>query len=378
MLSNSLRERLIQGVTQRRSRLLRDKEQLDIADTNALLLNPNQFSIGHPSSPGGPNSNRKTRHTRLRPGEQADDNGNTATGDQKRRRKMGFDDNDSGSPAPLADFGSSTPFRDAHSKQVYSQFEAPIYSIDRLFTEKELALNMSRAHVATTDFFAKLKEDKMNENNDGNHGVAINGARGTLDAQEEQSTGSGLAVPSVLVVGSGDVDADAGVQGSPGMAPQQIFHATRAAHRANPPADFGTASAVIPPYAINISAAASKANPSAPPLPGLSESEATSDVRLMRRGANDPVYESLLERSCGQYSSMVDTALWRGSIYHDDASTNGLKGVESAPGPNAASVAMAMGGIPMSRTTSAAVSDMGAAPAGRSISTVDGPIRRRR
>lgn len=64
-LASQIRQRLITTISKRRQQLLRDKEQLDIADNNAMLLNPNQFSINNPGSPGG-GQNRKTRHLRHR------------------------------------------------------------------------------------------------------------------------------------------------------------------------------------------------------------------------------------------------------------------------------------------------------------------------
>lgn len=391
MLSRSLRDRLIQGITQRRSRLLRDKEQLDIADSNALLLNPNQFSIGHPTSPGGPTSNRKTRHTRLRPGEQVEEVSATTMMENKRKRKAGFEDNDSGSPAPVnrsTDLSSTTPFQDARTKQAYSQFEAPIYSIDRLFTEKELALNMNRAHVATSDFFARLKESRLQAMKGHGQG-GMTGGNGGVDSMDGSTAPNGGHFDAVPALEGVEVDSGALPPGSPqpgSQGPQQVFHATRAAHRANPLSDLATTATVMPPYAINISAAASKANPAAPPLAGLSESEAISDVQLMQRGSRDPVYERLMDRSCEQYGSMIDTTWWRaaaeGQVMND---TNGHAPVGSEGALNAASIVMARqgslygtGGIPMTRTTSAALSDMGTGQVAKAGTSHDPGSRLRR
>ena len=62
-MTNTIRERLVQNLSSKRARLLKDKEQLDIADTNALLLHPSQFSITNPVSPGGGPTSRKTPAT---------------------------------------------------------------------------------------------------------------------------------------------------------------------------------------------------------------------------------------------------------------------------------------------------------------------------
>ena len=391
LLSRSLRDRLIQGITQRRSRLLRDKEQLDIADSNALLLNPNQFSIGHPTSPGGPTSNRKTRHTRLRPGEQVEEVSTTTMMESKRKRKAGFEDNDSGSPAPVnrpTNLSSTTPFQDARAKQAYSQFEAPIYSIDRLFTEKELALNMNRAHVATSDFFTRLKENRLQAMNGHGQG-GVTGSKGAGETADGATPFNGGPSNAVSALEGIEFDPDEPPPASPqpgSQGPQQVFHATRAAHRANPLSDLATTATVMPPYAINISAAASKANPSAPPLAGLSESEAVSDVQLMQRGSRDPMYETLMDRSCEQYGSMIDTTWWRAAA--EDQARSDINGHAQVglEGPlNAASLVMArqgsmcgVGGIAMTRTTSAAQSDMATGQVGKAGTSHESGSRIRR
>ena len=63
-LASTIRQRLVATITKRRQQLLRDKEQLDIADSSALLLHPSQFSINIPGSPSAGGQNRKTRHLR--------------------------------------------------------------------------------------------------------------------------------------------------------------------------------------------------------------------------------------------------------------------------------------------------------------------------
>jgi hypothetical protein len=152
ILGRTIRERLIQSIVEKKKRLMREKEHLDVADSNALLLHPSQFSITNPSSPGGISSNRKTRHTRHRPGENDDVSG---TDGHKRKRKA-LDD-DVGSPGPsgrILETGTSSPFRDARAKLASAQFDTPLYSVDKLFTEKELGLSLNLAATAATSFFA--------------------------------------------------------------------------------------------------------------------------------------------------------------------------------------------------------------------------------
>ncbi|RMZ90079.1 hypothetical protein DV736_g2698, partial [Chaetothyriales sp. CBS 134916] len=128
-MTSTLRERLVQQLSSKRQRLVKEKEQLDIADTNALLLHPSQFTITNPASPGGAATSRKTRHTRHR-GDQDDLNGYGEAGGKRKRK---FVDDDYGSPSRN---GASTPAgrrADALAHQV-----APLYSIHSLFTDKEL------------------------------------------------------------------------------------------------------------------------------------------------------------------------------------------------------------------------------------------------
>ena len=155
ILGRTIRERLIQSIVEKKKRLMREKEHLDVADSNALLLHPSQFSITNPSSPGGLSGHRKTRHTRHRPGENDEVSG---TDGHKRKRKA-LDD-DVGSPGPSGrtlDTGTSSPFRDARAKLASAQFDAPLFSIDKLFTEKELGLSLHLAATAATNFFASSK-----------------------------------------------------------------------------------------------------------------------------------------------------------------------------------------------------------------------------
>ncbi|OTA36334.1 hypothetical protein BTJ68_04496 [Hortaea werneckii EXF-2000] len=199
-LSATIRQRLIASLTKKRQNLLRDKEQLDIADSNALLLHPSHFSINNPGSPGGTaQQNRKTRHLRHRagspaPGDIGADKGGEGNGGKKKRKAGAMEDengNGNESPAPPhqpfrlppppdALGGGRSPFKDARDKSGYAQFEAPAYSLERIFTEKELAMATATAQHATYRYFHTPQAQK--------------------DTATEGQTGSGsngTAVPSV-------------------------------------------------------------------------------------------------------------------------------------------------------------------------------------
>ena len=167
-MTGTLRERLVQHLTTKRQRLLKDKEQLDIADTNALLLHPSQFSITNPSSPGGPTS-RKTRNIKHRG--DVDDGGNNLAAEPGHKRKRRALEDDFGSPSRN---GYSTPAERAKVLN-HAQQTGPAYTIDQLFTEKEMNLQSHQAQIAAHHFFSTSHKD--GEANGAHGGASKRGAR---------------------------------------------------------------------------------------------------------------------------------------------------------------------------------------------------------
>lgn len=176
-LSSTIRQRLVASISKKKNQLGREKEQFDIADTNSLLFHPSQFSINNPGSPGI-GQNRKTRHLRHRatsPGDAGDGS--------KRKRKTGADEDGNESPAPTyripappdALGGGRSPFKDARDKSSYQQFEAPAYSIEKLFTEKELALATSTAQQATWRYFNQPQQQDTSANGNGTAAPSVEG-----------------------------------------------------------------------------------------------------------------------------------------------------------------------------------------------------------
>lgn len=259
LLSGTLRERLVQKVSANKNRLMREKEQMDISDTNALLLNPNQFTITNPSSPGGIHGNRKTRHTRHRIG--IDEFGNGIGLDNRRKRKAPDDDTRS----PGRD-GLSTPTERAKATAEKQQTDK-IYSINSLFTDKELALHANQAHIATAHFFSTSRHQE-------GAGAAVNG-NNSEDVDDADS-----AVP--------------GEDGTPAAADMartasQSYHATRSTRNQgnaglNLLAELSDKPATRPnlPYHI-LANHNSRANQSAPPLNSLMNEEIDDDISRMDR-----------------------------------------------------------------------------------------------
>lgn len=196
-LTSTLRDRLINTLTQKKNRLNREKEVLEINDSNALLLNPNQFSLTNPASPGGTHSKRATR---LR--KDADDL--QMFGDaKKRKRNPGEDD---GSPAPMRralDANSTTPLWQSEKARAAAKQSGPVYSIDKLFTDKELSLHYNTAALAAHQFILRARAN-------GNASSPDDSDSGNVDDMEDVES-----IPSAP------------------MMERQVSHATRSTRGAN-------------------------------------------------------------------------------------------------------------------------------------------------
>ncbi|KAI1471330.1 Sds3-like-domain-containing protein [Daldinia caldariorum] len=155
-LSNTLRDRLINLITSKKYRLGKEKEALDIADGSALLLHPNQYSLTNPASPGGTHGKRNTRLRREMeelPG----------YSDSKKRKRNGGDDE--GSPAPkrgALDSSNTTPFWSSERVRNLRKETGPIYSIDKLFTDKELAMTYNAAALAAHKYLLIRRDTNGN------------------------------------------------------------------------------------------------------------------------------------------------------------------------------------------------------------------------
>lgn len=202
LLSLTLRERLVQSISLKKSRLMKEKEQLDLADANALLLHPSQFSITNPASPN--HGNRKTRHTRQRI--ELDELGNSIMSDTHGKRKRKLLDDEVGSP--VRDAGFATPAERARLHLAQQQ-QAPAYSIYSLFTEKELSFHANSAHVSTVHFFSTSKRgDQL-------PGTATNGDN--TDVEDTSGVGDGTGAEDNGTPAATDMIRTA----------SQNFHATR-------------------------------------------------------------------------------------------------------------------------------------------------------
>ena len=193
-LSQTLRDRLINVIVSKKSRLNKEKEALEISDASALLLHPNQFSITNPSSPGGAHGKRATRQRREM---------EEMTFENKKRKRIVNDDD--GSPAPqrrALDASGTTPLWQT-DRLASRKPTGTVYSIDKLFTDKELGMTSNAATLAARKYILTHKP-KLDE-----HGRPIK-------AQDDSDSGAG----------DNDEDGSDSVPSAP-MMERNVSHATR-------------------------------------------------------------------------------------------------------------------------------------------------------
>lgn len=150
----------------------KEKEALEVSDSSALLFHPNQFSITNPASPGGTHGKRTTR---LR--KDAEDLGLDS---KKRKRNAGDDD---GSPAPgrrALDSSGTTPLWQSEKLRVAAKQNGPMYSIDKLFTDKELTMTYNTAAVAAHNYILRHRGSDGAESREGSE----SGSSGENDDSE--------------------------------------------------------------------------------------------------------------------------------------------------------------------------------------------------
>jgi hypothetical protein len=346
---------------------MKEKEQLDLGDSNALLLHPNHFSITNPASPGGAHK-RATRGTGRRGGD-ADDSGTLAPQDNRRKRKAIFDETEGQSPGPPVPRENTTasPWKDAKAKTLYHQYEAPVYSIDRLFTEKELAMNLNTAAVAAQNFLVKMKNQPNGQTN-GNGVISklaeadegISGSNGVNEAEVDDDTTPAAA------------DMERGFS--------QTYHQTRGATK-NALSDLAAAASSHFPLAVGIPTyippALGKAGVTPVTVPLLTTTEIESDLQLMQGGSDERVYErTLLPSASTEYPYR---ALLPPGEDGFQSFMPGLGGItmsaQSSLGGNSegrggtpmSRQASAMGGVGMKRTASGTGSLLGVPDNGRRV-----------
>ncbi|KAK4455457.1 Sds3-like-domain-containing protein [Podospora aff. communis PSN243] len=182
-LSQTLRDRLINAITTKKLRLNKEKEAFEISDASALLLHPNQFSITNPASPGGTHGKRATRLRR-----DMDD----VSGVDGKKRKRNANNDDDGSPAPqrrALDTTSTTVLWQTDRLAVRKN-TGPVYSIDKLFTDKELSMTYNQAALNAHKYMLTHKP-KLDE-----HGRLVSTPEGSDSGTGDQDEDGSDSVPS--------------------------------------------------------------------------------------------------------------------------------------------------------------------------------------
>lgn len=152
---------------------------LEINDSNALLLNPNQFSLTNPGSPGGAHGKRATR---LR--KDADD---LALFPDGKKRKRNGGDEEPGQARRTLDPNSTTPLWQSEKARAAAKQNGPIYSLDKLFTDKELSMHYNAAAVAAHQYILRNKAN-------GNASLPDDSDSGNGDENDIDSVPSGAAM----------------------------------------------------------------------------------------------------------------------------------------------------------------------------------------
>ena len=362
-LSATLRDRLINSVTNKKNRLSRDRETIEIGESNALLLHPSQYGLANPASPGGMHSKRATRHRR-----DAEELPNFIEGN-KRKRKAGDSDE---SPAPTRqrmENGSSTPLWFAEKNAMHAtQVDSALYSIDKLFTEKELAMTYNQAALAAHRYMQR-------------HQPYAEDVDTPPNGKSEE--GSELEKTVIAEMDFND-DADS-LLGGADMA-RQFSHATRSTRGAMMP-NFVTGIGVDALGDLNYPGnmeALTKQIPKMPPFlaavmqkgyvkgdaanqpAGLTSDEATAELDIIRRGRsyNDTAgFGRNLELDNGGKPLLEAVATPRRYEYWVKSDNKGLLDGKGLLTSNLREELA--GGEPMSKQSSRGISEMGGTPMSR-------------
>ena len=256
-----------------------------------MFLHPSHYSINTPGSPGGAQSNRKTRHTRHRVGDPDE-----PIIERGRKRKLG-DDEANDSPVPSFRTlgndvtGGNSPYNDARAKTLYAQYEAPVYSIERLFTDKELSHASTVAQFATHNFFhqqQQAQETASAASLTNGHAASVP----SLDGSAEAGT-----IPTIAAADADEAAVTAPTSGSPLPQAQAMdmertisYHATRGATKANPLSFLSDAAVALSsdaplnrfqPALVPIT----KTDKGAPTPPSMNGLDVDSDLAMMMRAS---------------------------------------------------------------------------------------------
>ncbi|KFY14921.1 hypothetical protein V492_02322 [Pseudogymnoascus sp. VKM F-4246] len=191
-LASTIRDRLINSITERKRKLNRDMTSNEgIDNSNAYHYHPAQYSVLNPASPGGVLGKRSSRHRR-------DLDDLPAMLDPTKRKRRAVDDGRA-SPVPtrraqidLHQIGSNTPLNRFAEKAQDPEY--PLYSVDKLFTEKELSLLERQAAEAAHKYMVR---HKFNEATTRSQSDSDGSRNGDADQRNDSTPDSPLIAPAM-------------------------------------------------------------------------------------------------------------------------------------------------------------------------------------
>jgi hypothetical protein len=281
-----------------------------------MLLHPNHFSIGNnPGSPGhsGTAVNKRTRHLRHHRGASPGPVSEAAENGKKKRRLNPADEEQTGNESPMpALAGGRSPFKNARSQREYAQFEAPAYSLDTLFTEKELAMATDTAKVATYKYFHQPQQ--VQDQSSHTNGTAVPSVDGEVVESAEQVQDQDMAdgttagspppshAPEMERTASHQVLTRGGARANPLAALSDLANAAAAASSTTTVIRENPFTPVAPPF----HAVTRSEKSGAPAPPAVNNLDMENDFEMMRRAGAD--YPGQPEDEADMDSAAADEA----------------------------------------------------------------------
>lgn len=190
-LSATVRDRLINSINEKKRKLNRDMTSNEgIDNSNAHSYNPIQYSTANAASPGGILGKRSTRHRR-----DLDDLPSLLDPSKRKRRAL---DDSRGSPVPrrrepidLHQIGGGVPL--AKFTEKAHDPETSLYSVDKLFTEKELSLLERQASEASHKYIIRHKFNEAASYSQ------TDGSDGSRNGEDKEANGNESGDESALI-----------------------------------------------------------------------------------------------------------------------------------------------------------------------------------
>lgn len=266
-----------------------------------MLLHPSHFSIGNnPGSPSHNGSAVNKRATRVLRHHRGGSPGAETTENGKKKRKLNqAEDEQAGNESPMPALpGGRSPYKHSRKEREYAQFEAAAYSLDTLFTEKELAMATDTAKVATYKYFHQPQQaQEQGTNSNGTAVPSVDGegaesAEAVADQDMADATAAGgnsppasQAAPEMERTASHQVLTRGGARANPLAALSDLANAAAAASSTAPVIRENPFTPVAPPYHA-VTRSEKSGAPAPPPVNSL---DMENDFEMMRRAGADDV-----------------------------------------------------------------------------------------